>query len=167
VGYGYPGPWVPRPPQRPGQVITSAVLAFVQAFVVLITSLYLWLFTSMIGLAAQDNPAIFGSSRVQGMRHEVTVLVVVQLLSVVLLIVGGVRGLSARSRAGWLLIAGAHAVQVLLALYWAVRLVAFANDLPGGGQGSLAAFTILFAAAPAVGLCLVVIGAGRRWFEGG
>ena len=50
-GYGYPGPWAPRRPQRPGQVITSAVLAFVQTALVLVASLYLWFFTSMIGFA--------------------------------------------------------------------------------------------------------------------
>src|SRR5688500_5194239 len=38
-------PWSPAParrPQRPGQVITAAVLAFTQATVVLVASLYLW-----------------------------------------------------------------------------------------------------------------------------
>ena len=64
------------------------MLAFVQAGVVLIASLYLWFFASMIGVAAQDNPA---SSVVPdgALATEVTVLAVVQLLSVVLLIVAG------------------------------------------------------------------------------
>jgi hypothetical protein len=147
-------------------VITSAVLAFVQAGVVLIASLYLWFFTSVIGLAARDNPAVFGSSRMQSLTTEVTVLAVLQLLSVVLLVVAGVRALGARTHAAWLLVVGAHAVQVALAVYWAVRLVTFVNDLPGAGtQGAPAAFTIFFAAAPVVGVGLVLAGPGRHWFE--
>src|SRR3954449_1651238 len=168
-GSGYPGPGArvpPRRPQRPGPVITSAVLAFVQAGVVLIASLYLWFFTSMIGLAARDNPAVFGSSRMEALTTEATVLAVVQVLSVALLIGAGVRALSARTRGAWLLLVVAHAVQVGLAGYWAVRLTTVVSDLPGVGvDGTPAAFTLLFAAAPAVGLGLVLFGAGRRWFE--
>ena len=172
-GYGYPAygyavPWGPVPlqrPQRPGQVVTSAVLAFVQAGVVLIASLYLWFFTSMIGLAAQDNPAIFASSRMESLTTEATVLALLQVLSVVLLIVAGVRALASRSRTAWVLAVGAHAVQVVLALYWAVRLVTIVADFPGGGgEGTPAAFTIFFAAAPAVGLGLLLFGGGRAWF---
>jgi hypothetical protein len=168
-GYGFPGAWGPVPPrrpQRPGTVISSAVLAFVQAGVVLLSSLYLWFFTSMIGLAAQDNPAIFASSRMQSLTSEATVLAVFQALSVVLLIVAGTRALSVRTRAAWLLLVASHAVQVALAVYWAVRLVTVVNDLPGiGVEGTPAAFTIFFAAAPVVGLGLVLFGSGRRWFE--
>jgi hypothetical protein len=166
--YGYPGPWgsvPPQRPQRPGQVITSAVLAFVQAGVVLIASLYLYFFTSMIGLAAQDNPAIFASSRMQSLTTEATVLALLQVLSVVLLIVGGVRALASRTRTAWVLAVGAHAVQVVLALYWAVRLATIVGDLPGGGaEGTPAAFTTFFAATPVVGLGLLLLGSGRHWF---
>lgn len=163
---GYPGPWAPVPPrgpQRPGQVITSAVLAFVQTGIVVIASLYLWFFASVIDLAAQDNPAVFGSSRAQALSTEGTTLAVVQLLSCVLLVAAGVRALSARTRAAWLLTVGAHAVQVVLALYWAVRLTSLSNGVPGAGGP--VAFTIFFAAAPVVGLGMVVVGAGRRWFD--
>ncbi|TFV87578.1 DUF3824 domain-containing protein [Blastococcus sp. CT_GayMR16] len=168
-GYGYPGPWGPVPPrrpQKPGQVITSAVLAFVQAGVVLIASLYLWFFASVIDVVAQDNPAVYGSSRVDALASEVTVLAVVQLATVVLLILAGVRALSARTRTAWLLTVGAHAVQIVLALYWAVRLVTLMNEAPGADTtGALAAVTIFFAASPVVGLGMVLGGAGRRWFE--
>jgi hypothetical protein len=141
------------------------VLAFVQAGVVLIASLYLYFFTSMIGLAAQDNPAIFASSRMQSLTTEATVLALLQVLSVVLLIVGGVRALASRTRTAWVLAVGAHAVQVVLALYWAVRLATIVGDLPGGGaEGTPAAFTIFFAAAPVVGLGLLLLGSGRHWF---
>ena len=168
-GYGSPAPWGPVPPrrpQRPGQVITSAVLAFVQAGVVLIASLYVWFFASVIDVLAEDNPAVFRSSRMQSLATEVTVLAVVQLVSVVLLIVAGIRLLSARTGAAWLLAVAAHAVQIVLAGYWAVRLVTLLNEAPGAdSSGALAAFTFVFAAAPIVGLGLVMAGSGRRWFE--
>src|SRR3954451_20025032 len=109
-GYGYPPPWGPVPPnrpQRPGPVITSAVLAFVQAGVVLIASLYVWFITSMVGLAAQDNPAVFASSRMESLTTEATALAVLQVLSAALLIGAGVRALAARSRPAWLLILAA------------------------------------------------------------
>jgi hypothetical protein len=137
----------------------------VQTGIVLIASLYLWFFASMIDLAAADNPAIFGSSRAQALSTEGTTLAVVQLLSCVLLVAAGVRALSARTRAAWLLTAGAHAAQLALALYWTVRLVSLTNEVPGADGGPVA-FTVFFAAAPAVGLGMVVVGPGRRWFDG-
>jgi hypothetical protein len=168
-GYGYPGPWGPVPPrrpQRPGQVVTSAVLAFVQAALVLIASLYLWFFASVIGLAAEGNPAVFASSRMQALTTEVNVLAVVQLLSAVLLVVAGIRALGARTHAAWVLTVGAHALEIVLAAYWAVRLLLVMRDLPGAGvDGSLATATIVFAAGPAVGLGMVLVGRGRRWFQ--
>ncbi|MCW2704820.1 MAG: conserved rane protein of unknown function [Blastococcus sp.] len=168
-GYGYPGPWEPVPPRgprRPGQVITSAVLAFVQAGVVLIASLYLWFFSSIVDLAAQRNPGVYSSARVNALAAEGTVMAVVQLVSVVLLVVAGVRALSARTRTAWLLTVGAHAVQIVLALYWAVRLITLMHETPGpDAQGALAGFTIFFAVAPVVGLGLVSAGPGRRWFQ--
>ena len=155
----------PRRPQRPGTVITSAVLAFVQAGIVLIASLYVWFFASVIDVLAEDNPAVFGSSRMESLATEVTVLAILQLLSVVLLIIAGIRVLSARTRAAWLLALAAHAVQIVLAIYWAVRLVTLMNEAPGADStGALAAVTIVFAAAPVVGLGMVVAGSGRRWF---
>jgi magnesium-transporting ATPase (P-type) len=156
----------PRRPQRPGQAITSAVLAFVQAAAVLIASLYLWFFASIIDVLAQDNPAIYGFSRVDALAAEVTVLSVVQLVSAVLLVVAGIRALTARTRTAWLLTVGAHAVQIVLAVYWAVRLITLMNETPGpDAQGALAAATIFFGAAPVVGLGMVLAGPGRRWFE--
>ena len=168
-GHGYPGPWAPvppRPPQRPGQVITTAVLAFVQAGVVLFSSLYLWFIASFVDIAAAGDPSM-SSARVDSLTREGTVLAVVQLLSVVLLVTAGIRALSARTRTSWLLAVAAHGIQILLAVYWAVRLVAVMNDFPGGGPGGgFAAFTLVFAAAPLVGLGMVAVGPGRRWFDG-
>jgi hypothetical protein len=156
----------PRGPQRPGQVITSAVLAFVQAGVVLFASIYLWFIASFVDLAAQSDPSV-SSSRVDSLTTEATVLAVVQLVSVVLLVVAGIRTLTVRTRTAWLLIVAAHAVQIVLAGYWAIRLTTLLDELPGAGpQGAMAAFTIVFAASPLVGLGMVLFGAGRRWFDG-
>lgn len=170
-GYGYPGPpgaWgqlPPRPPQRPGQVITTAVLAFVQAGVVLFASVYLWFVASFVDLAAQGDPNV-ASAQLASLTREGTVLAIVQLLSVVLLVTAGVRALAARTRSSLLLVLAAHGVQIVLAAYWAVRLVSLVNDFPGGGPGgAFAAFTLVFAASPLVGLGMVVAGPGRRWFQ--
>jgi len=168
-GYGYPGGWgqlPPRPPQRPGQVITTAVLAFVQAGVVLVASLYLWFIASFVDIAAQGDPSL-SSAKLDALSTEGTVLAIVQLVSVVLLVLAGIRALTARRRLSWLLAVAAHGAQVVLAVYWAVRLVSLVGDMPGGGPGpAFAAFTIVFAAAPLVGLGMIVAGPGRRWFDG-
>ena len=103
----------PRGPQRPGQVITSAVLAFVQAGVVLFASLYVWFIASFVGLAAQGDPTV-STSRVDALTTEATVVAVVQLLSVVLLVAGGIRSLTARTRTAWLLAVVAHGAQIVL-----------------------------------------------------
>jgi hypothetical protein len=157
----------PRAPQRPGQVITAAVLAFVQAGVLLIASLYLWFFASVIDIAAQESPEVYDLATANALATEGTVLAVVQLLSAVLLVVAGIRGLNARTRGAWLLVLAAHAVQVLLALYWAVRLTGLMHDAPGpDAEGALLSVTLFFATAPLVALGLLLIGAGRRWFDG-
>lgn len=163
-GYGYPAPWpvAPRGPRRPGQVIASAVLAFVQAAMVLIASLYVWFFASLATVATAGAP---GSLDAEGLATEGTVLAAVQVVSVVLLVTAGVLALNRRSHTTWLLLVAAHAVQIVLSIYWLVRLLALADDVPGPDTDTVfAAFTLFFAAGPVVGLALVVLGAGRRWF---
>ena len=161
-GYGYPWPAVPRGPRRPGQVIASAVLAFVQAAVVLIASIYVWFFASVITVATAGAPGVLDA---EGLATEGTVLAAVQLVSAVLLIAAGVLALNQRTHTTWLLLVGAHGLQIALAIYWLVRLLSFVDDLPGpDADGVLPAFTLFFAGGPIVGLALVVVGAGRRWF---
>ena len=166
VPNGYPVPWGPPPPQRPsrpGQVITAAVLTFVQAGLVLFASLYLWMILSFAGFAVRQEPSLTGD----GLITEGTVLAVVQGLSVPVLITAGVLALSRRSRAAWRGLLGAHAVQLTLALYWAIRLQSVTEHLPGAtGAGALSAFALLFAAAPLVAVGLVLLGPGRSWFDG-
>ena len=162
--YWYPGPWGPPPPRgagMPGQVITAAVLSFVQAGLVVFATLYLWMLLSIAGIATRRAPTALGDSLVT----EGTVLAVVQAISVVVLILAGVGALTRRSRAAWLLLLGAHGLQVVLAVYWAVRLEAVLGAVPDPPPtGAFAAFTVFFAAAPLVAIGLVALGPGRRWF---
>jgi hypothetical protein len=143
------------------------VLAFVQAGVVLFASLYVWFIASFVGLAAQQGDPGLSSARLDSLTTEGTVLAIVQLVSVVLLVIAGIRALSAGTRGAWLLVVAAHGVQIVLSGYWTIRLISLINDIPGaGGNGAFAAFTIVFAASPLVGLGMVVAGPGRRWFDG-
>jgi hypothetical protein len=138
------------------------VLAFVQAALVIIASLYVWFFASIVTVATAGAP---GTLDAGGLATEGTVLSAVQVLSAVLLVTAGVLALNRRSAGTWRLLLGAHALQIALAVYWWVRLVMLAEEFPGGDvDGVLIGFTLFFAACPAVGLGLVVVGAGRRWF---
>ena len=165
-----PGPYDPawgRPPvpRTPAQVITAAVLAFVQAVVVLIASLYVWFFASIADIASSGRPDVYTSETARQLATEGTVLAVVQLFSVALLVVGGVLALNRRTPTAYRLLAGAHVVQVVLALYWAGRLLDVLGGLPGAeGEGSLAAFSLFFLVGPVVSLGLLLSGAARRWF---
>jgi hypothetical protein len=161
--YGYPMPWGPPRPRRLGQVVAAAVLSFVQAAIVAFASLYLWMILSFGTLAARRDPSFTGDALIT----EGTVLAIVQAVSVVLLILGGVAALTRRSRAAWLTVLAANAVQVVLAVYWALRLNSVLSDIPGpSANGAFTAFTFFFAAAPLVAIGLVVFGPGRRWFDG-
>lgn len=172
--YGYPGPYpAPYAPgpygpgrhRRPGQVVGAAVLSFVQALLVLIASLYVWFFASLAELAIEQTPTAAPAVFHQFAR-EGTTLAIVQILAVALLVAGGVLALNRRTRVAWLVLVGAHAVQLGLTAYWWAQL----NDLLGpaaAGEdvgGVLSALSLFFAAAPLVALGLVLFGGGRRWF---
>jgi hypothetical protein len=164
VGYGYLAPW-PTRPRRPGQVIASAVLAFVQAAMVLIASLYVWFFASLVDVITADVPDTFDADTAQGLATEGTVLAAVQVASAILLIAGGVMALNSRSRRTWVILLVAHGVQIVLSVYWMVRLGQLGADVPGSDPSrALLVLAFFFLAGPSVGLGLVVAGAGRRWF---
>src|SRR4051794_3783853 len=165
--YGYPPPWPPVPtgPRRPGTVIAAAVLAFVQAAFVLVSSIYVVLFSSLIDIAADADPSSAPPAEVADLATEGTVVGIVQVVSAVLLIVAGVLALNSRRRRSLVVLVAGFAVQVLLCVYWAVRLSVIASDITGSDPtGAFLAFTLVFLAGPAVGLGLVLFGAGRRWF---
>lgn len=159
----YPPPWGPPRERTPGQVIAPAVLAFVQAVVVLVASLYVWFFASVADIASSGRPGVYTSETARSLATEGTVLAVVQLASVLLLVGGGILALNRRTPAAYRLLAGAHVVQVVIALYWAGRLLAVLGSV-GDGEGSLAAFSLFFLIAPAVALGLLLSGVARRWF---
>ena len=169
---GWPPPWPgwgwpPAPPRRlrPGQVVAAAVLAFVQAALVLFASLYVYLFASVAGLAATQGGPGLSLPRAEALAREGQALALVQVLSVVALVVGGILALSRATRAAWLVLLAALGVQLVLALYWAVRLADLVTAVPGSGDGGfLVVTTLFFAAGPLTGLGLLVAGPGRRWF---
>ncbi len=171
TGYGAPvwGPPAPSRPRRPGQVVAAAVLAFVQAGVVAVASAYVLLLASTFGFLA-TVPGASGADEAGALVTEATVLTVVQLLSAVGLVVGGVLVLNRRSRSSWLTLVLGFAVQLALALYWLVRLLTLGglvDDAVGSDPvGVLVVGVLFFAAAPAVGLGLLLVGAVRRWAAG-
>ncbi len=141
------------------------MLAFVQAVVVLVASFYVWFFASVADLASSGRSGVYSSESARQLATEGTVLAVVQLLSVVLLVVGGILALTRRTPTAQRLLAGALVVQVVIALYWAGRLLDLVGDIPGAErEGSLATFALIFAIGPVVGLGLLLSGAARRWF---
>ena len=168
--YGYPAPWVPGPPpgpRRPGQVIGSAVLAFVQAALVLLASLYVWFAVSLVGVAAGQAPTSDASDTAEALVAEGNVLAVVGLVTAMLLVVSGIAGLTRRSTTAWWLLVAGHAIQVLLAAYWWIRLYTVLGDVPGTlPEGAFASYALIFAVAPLVGLGLVLFNPGRGWFDG-
>ena len=162
--YGYPpyGYWPTPPPRprKPGQVITAAVLALVQAGLVLLASGYVFLLAAAADLAGTTGAAVAGDLAAEG-----RVVATVQLLSVVLLVVAGVQLLGRRSRRVWILGLAALAVQVVLSLYWMVRIAALLDDVPGPDPAApFVSFALFFAVAPLVGLGMLLFGPGRRWF---
>lgn len=168
-GYGYPSPWpvVPRA-RRPGQVIASAVLAFVQAAMVLVASLYVWFAASIVDIVAADAPGSLDTGTARDLATEGSVLAIVQVVSAVLLVGAGVMALNQRNRRSWMLLLAGLGLQVVLSVYWLVRLLALAGATAGPDAGGLFfVFTLFFAAGPLVGLGLVLIGPGRHWFDTG
>lgn len=155
----WPQAWPPAPsrPRRPGQVVGAAVLAFVQAAAVTLATAYLQLLGSVFSMAA-DEPGFPADGA--ALAAEVGTLAVVQLVSVLVLVVGGVLALVRRAPlARWTLVA-AFALQLALAAYWAVRLLTVL------GAGVVPLLTVSFAAAPAVALGLAVGRPARAWFAG-
>jgi hypothetical protein len=160
------GPPVPARPRRPGQVVASAVLAFVQAAAVALSSAYLLLLASTFGFVASE---FGGDPEAEALVSEAVVVTVLQLLSAVALVVGGILVLNRRSRSSWLTLLVAFGVQLALALYWVVRLSSLDgfSDEVFGPAAVLVVGVLFFAACPAVGLGLLLVGAVRRWAAGG
>ncbi|RBY74484.1 hypothetical protein DQ238_21840 [Geodermatophilus sp. TF02-6] len=162
----YGVPWLPGPaaPRRPGQLVAAAVLAFVQAAVVALASAYVFLLGSLVALAAGE-PGFPADG--QALATEATVVAAVQVGSVVALVVGGVVALNRRTPAArWMLVA-ALGLQLVLAGYWAVRLLVLLDDAVGPDpSAALLPGVLCFATAPAVALGLAVSRSVREWSTG-
>ena len=170
VPYGAPGGWpapLPRGPRRPGQVITAAVLALVQAALVTFASSYLLLFASILGLDLDTDGTV--DPRAADIADEARVLAWVQFASVVALIAAGVLALNRRDRGSRLALLAALGSQLLLALYWVVRIVGVLEDIPGPDDAVpvLVFGALVFAAGPAVGVGLLLARSSREWFGAG
>jgi hypothetical protein len=166
--YGHAAPWgrvPPRRPQRPGQVITAAVLAFVQAVVVLVTSLYLWFLASLADAAVEEAGAAYSPTVVNAAANQGVELAVIQLVSAAALVAAGVWGLRSRRRRAWVLLVAALATQLVLTWYWAQRLDSLVGGL-GRIDGVILGLSLFFAVGPLVALGMLLSGAGRRWFDG-
>ncbi|RBY88366.1 hypothetical protein [Blastococcus sp. TF02A-26] len=166
--YGAPGGWPappPRGPRRPGQVITAAVLALVQAALVAFTSAYLLLFASVV-LGIELDTDAYVDPRAADIADEAQVLAWLQFASVVALLVAGVLALNRRDRGTWWALLVALGAQLLLALYWVVRIVGLLGDVPEADDAVplLVFCALVFAAGPAVGMGLLVARSSREWF---
>ncbi|MGY1824361.1 hypothetical protein [Geodermatophilus sp. SYSU D00079] len=158
---GRPGPPAAGP-RRPGQVVAAAVLAFVQSAGVAVASAYVFLVASLFALA-EGEPGFPGDG--DALAAEATALAAVQIASVVALVVGGIMVLSRRSAAARRTLVVALGLQVALAVYWAVRLSALLDRVPGADPSAVLLFGVFcFAAAPAVALGLLVGRPAREWF---
>ena len=109
--YGYP---VQRGPVRPGGATAAAVLLFIQASVVLISTFYVLFFASLAsGISAS------GVSGADAAESEWTIVGILQLVSVGLLIFGGVQLLSGSGRTLTFVACG---IQLVFVVYWMVRI---------------------------------------------
>jgi magnesium-transporting ATPase (P-type) len=146
-------------------VLAAAVLAFVQSGIVAVATVYVFLFVSIARVAVTEGAP---STPVTGLVSEGTLLAWLQLVSVVLLVAGGVLALgNRRRRPAWLVLGAAFIAQAVLALYWGIRLATLTTgDVAGPDPAAVFAWlAVVFAAMPVVGLGLIVLGPGRQWFR--
>lgn len=150
-GYGQPGyppqygtPYGPpggSGPERPGAALAAAVLSYIQAGIVLLSS--------FVVLAA-------GSA-----DTEFLLVGIVQLISVGLLIFGAVQLTSGTGR---MIMIWASALQLALVVYWLIRFTSIASDLDfDADSGVLVVLPLFFAVMPAVALALALNGAVGRF----
>jgi hypothetical protein len=150
-------------------VTGAAVLSFVQFGLVLLGTVYLFFVAALVG-SLSGVPDAQLPAGTEGLAVEGMALAGLQLAADVVLLVAAVRALRSRTRGTWRWFVGALAAHVVLAGYWFVRLQVLRGAVPGDAAGALAGlsvWTVLFAALPLVALGLVVLGAGRRWFDAG
>ncbi|CAN5399407.1 hypothetical protein BH24ACT9_BH24ACT9_06700 [soil metagenome] len=142
--YGYPAQ---RGPQRPGGATASAVLMFIQGGLVLFATLYVLFFASV---ASGISSA--GVSEADSLETEWTIIGILQLVSVGLLIFGGVQTLGGGGRIVTIVACGS---QVALTLYWMIRIGSLPEFGDDGGP-FLFVVPLFYAVLPVVALSLAL-----------
>ncbi len=141
-GAGYP----PRGPVKPGVVTGAAVLAFVQAGLLVIGGI-----VTLAGGTALQSVDV---SVQRGLSGVLTVMGFLTLVAAGLLIAGGV---TVHNRKPWLLVAGC-ALSLVLSVWWAVQfdILTFTVTWP-----------LILAIMPIISLSLVFGPAARAWMRTG
>lgn len=145
--YGYPpyGYQMPRGPVRPGGATAAAVLMFIQAAVVIVSTLYVLIGASALGFAGS-----YGEPSGNSLGTEFTVIGILQLVSAGALIFGGVQLLSGSSRVLAIVACG---VQLVFVVYWMVRIGTIA-DFSSDNDPVFFVVPLMYAVLPGVALPL-------------
>ncbi|MDQ3576073.1 MAG: hypothetical protein M3443_00380 [Actinomycetota bacterium] len=138
-----------RGPIRPGAATASAVLMFIQAAVVLFSTFYVLFFASLAGSASAA-----GVSEADSYETEFTIIGILQLVSVGLLIFGGVQLLSG-NRNGRVLTIVACGVQLAFVVYWMIRIGSL-PDFNVDGSTFFFVVPLIYAVLPLVALPLAL-----------
>ncbi|MBA3368860.1 MAG: hypothetical protein H0T99_09390 [Geodermatophilaceae bacterium] len=144
--YGYP---MQRGPVRPGGATASAVLMFIQAALTLISTFYVLFFASLAGSASAA-----GVSEADSYETEFTIIGILQLISVGLLIFGGVQLLGGNAN-GRVLTIVACGVQLAFVIYWMVRIGSL-PDFDVDGSTFFFVVPLMYAVLPLVALPLAL-----------
>lgn len=154
--WGYPAPpYQPGYPQpgalaRPGQVIAAAVLAYIDAGLLILAGALLLLGASLISgidsSAGSDNSGVTAELIVDGLLN---------LVAAGLLIAGGV-GVTGRSPTGRVLLTVGAGICVALGVYWLIR----SQSISG------AVLVLLFTALPVIGVALIWSRDVSDWLRG-
>jgi len=145
-GYGYQ---MQRGPSRPGSATASAVLMFIQAAVVLFSTFYVLFFASLAGSASAA-----GVPEADQYETEFTVIGILQLVSVGLLIFGGVQLLGG-SATGRVLTIVACGIQLAFVVYWMIRIGSL-PDFDVDGSTFFFVVPLMYAVLPLVALPLAL-----------
>ena len=145
-GYGPPPyPMAPQKPRKPGVVTAAAVLAFVQAGLLLIAGIA----TLNGGTALSDLDLGITGRAYSGV---LTTMGVLTLASAGLLIAGGV---SAFNKRPWLMVAGA-ALSLALSVWWVVQFDVL---------GFILTWALLLAVMPIISLSLILSSTAKNWMK--
>lgn len=139
--YGYP---MQRGPIRPGGATAAAVLMFIHAGIVLISTFYVLFFASFAGGVNSSGLAE------NSLETEWTVIGILQLVSVGLLLFAGIQLLTGGAN-GRILSLIACGIQLALVIYWMIRIGNLA-EFNGDGTRFFFVVPLMYAVLPLVAL---------------